>query len=386
MNKKTKICLNAMVGNEAPTITRMLQSVSPYIDYYVIQCNGTEDNTREIIENFFKEKNIPGFTYYIEWDFPGWNRNHTLQSALKADHGCDWILRMDADETLEVDSDFDWSILENTNVQSWNVNAVNGGTRYMRTWLWNAKLPWFFQLDKRHETIHLPNEGEGFERINLPFSFRHRVAQDGQTWHVPRKFLRDALELEIDNIVGDKVKDDLYHLWYIGKSYLDCYGNSKELPFGKIHSDEYARRGIWYFERYLELVHGWTPDNPKVLHENEMAYFSLIMMAQAYEFMGDTDRTLKYFDFAEEFCYRRNEHLFYKLQILESYGMYEEALNTVEFMSSPERRNPYPNLCFLIDDRVYYDTGTLLKELKDLYTTKLSSPFINLESVSFSFS
>ena len=40
MNKKTKICLNAMVGNESKTITRMLESVAPHIDYYVIQCNG----------------------------------------------------------------------------------------------------------------------------------------------------------------------------------------------------------------------------------------------------------------------------------------------------------------------------------------------------------
>ena len=40
MNNKAKICLNAMVGNEAPTILRMLESVAPYINYYVIQCNG----------------------------------------------------------------------------------------------------------------------------------------------------------------------------------------------------------------------------------------------------------------------------------------------------------------------------------------------------------
>lgn len=375
-----------MVGNEAPTIMRMLESVFPYVDYYVIQCNGTEDNTREIIDNFFKEKNIPGFTYFVEWNFPGWNRNDTLQTALKSEHGCEWILRMDADETLEVDNDFDWTILDNTNIESWNVNAVNGGTRYMRTWLWNAKLPWFFQLDKRHETIHLPGKGEGFQRINLPFSFRHRVGQDGQTWHIPRKFLRDALELEIDNIVGDKVKDDSYHLWYIAKSYTDCYGRPDELTFGKAHSDEYARRGIWYFERYLELVHGWTPENPTVIYENEMAYYSLLLMAQAYEFMGETDKAFKYFDYSERFCPSRNEHLFYKLQILEGYGMFKEALDTVEFMSSLERKNPYPNLCFLIDDRIYHDTGNLLSSLKQFYQNKLSTPTINLESFEFSFS
>lgn len=386
MNKRIKICLNAMVGNEAPTIMRMLESVFPYVDYYVIQCNGTEDNTREIIDNFFKEKNIPGFTYFVEWNFPGWNRNDTLQKALKSEHGCEWILRMDADETLEVDDDFDWTILDDKTIFSWNVNAVNGGTRYMRTWMWNAKLPWFFQLDKRHETIHLPHVGENFQRINLPFSFRHRVAQDGQTWHVPRKFLRDALELELDNIVGDKVKDDLYHLWYIAKSYIDCYGRPDELAFGKLHSDEYARRGIWYFERYLELVHGWTPENPVMKAENEMAYFSLILMAQAYNFIGQTDVAFKYFEHSEKFCPRRNEHLFYKLQLLEGYGMFKEALDTVEFMSSPERKNPYPNLCFLIDDRIYNDTGDMLNSLREFYQNKLSTPTINLESFEFSFS
>ena len=55
---KTRICLNAMVGNESNTIARMLESVAPHIDYYVIQCNGKEDNTQEIVDNFFKERNF----------------------------------------------------------------------------------------------------------------------------------------------------------------------------------------------------------------------------------------------------------------------------------------------------------------------------------------
>lgn len=385
MNKKTKICLNAMVGDEAPTIERMLNSVYRYVDYYVIQCNGTKDNTEEIVQNFFKEKGIPGFTYFIEWNFPGWNRNHTLQKALSADHGCDWILRMDADETLEVDDDFDWTLLDDTSVQSWNVPAVNNGTRYLRTWLWNSKLPWFFQHDQRHETIHLPEIGEDFQRELLPPSFRQRVGQDGQTWGVPRKFLKDALELEIDKVVGDKIMEDLYHLWYLAKSYLDCYGKPEELVFGKKHSDEYARRGIWYFERYLELVHGWTPENPIPNQKNEMAYFCLLLMAQAYEFMGMTDKAFEYLEHSGSFCPERNEHLLTKVELLEKYGMLDEALSTLNFMSREERKNPYPYLCFLIDDRLYYDTGNLLYEMKQKYEMKKSTPEINLESLTFQF-
>jgi len=272
MNKKAKICLNGMVGNESATILRMLESVYSHINYYVIQCNGKEDNTKQIIENFFKEKDIPGFTYETDWDYPGFNRDHTLQECLKANHKCDWILRMDADERLQVDEDFDWSILNDTSVQSYNITAENGGLKYFRTWFWNAKLPWFFQHDKRHETIHLPEIGEGFQREMMPYGFRHLVSQDGQTWNAPRKFLRDALELEIDKIVGNTVLDDHYHLWYIAKSYADCYGNSKELPFGKLHSDEYARRSIWYYERFLDVSHDWSKSKT-AKRKDEMSYY-----------------------------------------------------------------------------------------------------------------
>ena len=51
----------------------------------------------------------------------------------------------------------------------------------------------------------------------MPYGFRHLVGQDGETWNVPRKFLKDALELEMDKVVGNTVLEDHYHLWYIGK-------------------------------------------------------------------------------------------------------------------------------------------------------------------------
>ena len=196
-----------MVANEAPTITRMLETVWRHIDYWVIQDNGSKDGTQDIIRDFFAEKGIPGLLYEIEWQYPGWNRDHTLKTCLQTEHGCQWILRMDADEILEVDEDFDWSVLDDLSVDSYNVIAHANGMRYYRTWLWNADRPWFFQHDKRHETIHLPEIGEGFVRVTLPEGFRHVVHSDGQTWNVPRKFLKDALELEIDKVVGNTVKE-----------------------------------------------------------------------------------------------------------------------------------------------------------------------------------
>jgi glycosyltransferase involved in cell wall biosynthesis len=385
MNKKTKICMNAMVANEAPTITRMLESVSPYIDYWVVQDNGSTDGTQEIIRNFFKERNIPGFLYETEWLYPGWNRDHALQTCLNANHGCDWILRMDADERLQVDDDFNWEVMNDTTIQSFNIVAHNGGTKYHRTWFWNAKLPWFFQHDKRHETIHLPEIGESFQRINMPFGFRHLVSQDGQTWYVPRKFLRDALELEIDKVVGNKVLDDHYHLWYIAKSYSDCYGNPDELPFGKNHSDEYARRSIWYYQMYFKHVYDWKIGDIKGVND-EMAYFALILMAEAYAFIGDIDNAKRHFESAIFFNQHRNEHYLQYAILLENNGEYENAIEILDKALSPERLNPFPNYTFLIDDRAYSNTSNFLIEMKDRLKNKIENSFINMDSINFDYS
>jgi hypothetical protein len=384
MNKRTKIVLNAMVGSEAPTILRMLESTAPYIDYYVIQCNGKEDNTKEIIDNFFKEEGIPGFTYETEWNYPGFNRDHTLQTCINTDHGCDWILRMDADERLQVDEDFDWSILDDTSAQSYNLVAENGDLKYFRTWFWNARLPWFFQHDKRHETIHLPEVGENFERRTMPYGFRHLVSQDGFTWAVPRKFLRDALELEIDKVVGNTVLEDSYHLWYLAKSYSDSYGDPSQFAFGKLHSDEYARRSIWYYERFLNLTHDW--DNSKTAKsQNEMAYFALILMGDAHNFIGNVGKAIEHYQLAEQFSPDRNEHLMHLCFYFEKLGQYEDALTVVNKMLQPERTNPFPRLSFLIEGRAYHNTGTMLSELKDKFTKKINEPMVDMTSITFDF-
>mgnify|MGYP003846938323 CR=1 FL=1 len=46
-----------MVKNESKIILRMLESVYKYIDYWVIQDNGSTDGTQKIIEDFFRDKN-----------------------------------------------------------------------------------------------------------------------------------------------------------------------------------------------------------------------------------------------------------------------------------------------------------------------------------------
>jgi tetratricopeptide (TPR) repeat protein len=216
----------------------------------------------------------------------------------------------------------------------------------------------------------------------MPYEFRHLVGQDGETWNVPRKFLKDALELEIDKVVGNTVLNDHYHLWYIAKSYSDCYGNSNELPFGKKHSDEYARRSIWYFEKFFEVSHNWFGEG-QPSREDEMGYYGLIMMGHAYNFMGDIENSEKCFRDAGLFCKGRNEHLMYLSLYLEKQGRYEEILPIISEMVKTS--NPFPNKTFLIEDRCYLDSSNFLNEYLEMIKRKVNEPVMDLTSVNFDF-
>ena len=353
MMKKVKLCLNMMVGNESHIIERVLNSCYRYIDYWIIQCNGF-DNTQEIIEKFFKDKNIPGYCYNVEWQYPGWNSDHLVQECYKADHGCDWLFRIDADEQLEVDDDFDWSLLENTDVKAWNVVATTGGSSWFRARLWNAKLPWRFKHDKRHECIILPDCGEDFARPNLDKGFRHFIKSDGNSYVNPTKFLVDALELETQHISNNTLLIDSYHFFYVGKSYNDCYSN--EFPLGYEHQKEYARRCIFYCQSFVNYLN--KPD--------EMVYYSQYLVGNAYKFCKEYDSAIKAYNKCPQYCPQRNEHLCGLAEVYWELEDFENMFYYTSMLMDKSRKNPFPNLIFLIHNSAYYDTGNYVQHLHNI--------------------
>lgn len=354
--KTTKICLNMMVGNESHIIHRVLESCYRYIDYWIIQCNGN-DNTQELIEEFFKEKNIPGLCYNVEWHYPGWNSDSLVQECYKIDHGCDWLFRIDADEELQVDDDFDWSLLRDTSIQSFDVVATNGGSSWIRNRIWNAKLPWRFKHDKRHECIILPGCGpteEEFQRVYLGKGFRHFIRSEGNSYTNPVKFVVDALQLEEQHISKGSLLTDPYHFFYIAKSYSDCY-SSTALPLGYKHQVEYARRCIFYSEEYINNFYNGT--------EDELIYYCQLLIANAYNFCNDVENAILAFKKCDLYCSIRNEHLCGLAETYMHIKDYESAYGVVNIMMDPSRVNPFPRVGFLVQNEVYYDTGTYVHNL-----------------------
>ena len=369
--KRSKICLNTMVANEAHVIKRMLESCCDYIDYWIIQDNGSTDGTQEIIRNFFQAKNIPGFLYEIPWQYPGYNRDHSLQTALRSSHGCDWILRIDADEILQVDDEFDWKLINDTTIESFNIVALQGQCSYQRCWLWNSKLPWKFKHDKRHETIYMDkdNVGEGFQRVSLSPKFKHLIMGDGRTWFNPTKFYSDALEIEKDLLADSKMSDDTYHLFYIGKSYRDAVIDLRtKWPFGTNHLQECARRAIFFFDQYLNVVHQYS-ETKKPKHMDEMAYMVLVFTAECQRKLKDDESAISSLMQAEPFCPERNEHLLEIAQIYSDHGQRIGFLNATTRLVNQSRKNPFPKFCFFINNEAYHDTGKYVKHLHSIACT-----------------
>ena len=365
-HKKPKIVMISMFKNESKGIRRMLESVYKHIDFYVFQDNGSTDGTPDIVKEFFADKDIPGFIYNIEegWVGFGWNRDHLLQNCLKTDHGCDWIMKMDCDEYLEVDDDFDWSPFYNTNTESFHVTAQNPGCVYYRAWIWNAKLPWKFQHDPAHEVIYLDNEkGENFERVNLPRGLRMVGTNDGESYTVRTKYITDALKLEEKMIREETMLTDTYHFWYIAKSYMDCYAGDF-YALGQEHSKEFARRFIFYFKEYLKHM------NVSGIHE--MSYFSAFSIGLGYKYLKEYEKAIEWFNAAEKYCPVRNEHIVHLAQTYDELQQYDKMLEQTTRLINPERKLPFPDYYFLIDNNIYCDSGDYPQYIHDYALSKIS--------------
>ena len=70
---------------------------------------------------------------------------------------------------------------------------------------------------------------------------------------------------------------------------------------------------------------------------------------------------------------------------MEKLGKYQELIETIDVMIQPQRKNPFPTLSFLIEDRAYYDTSHFLVEYREKIVKKMSEHVINSDSVSFDF-
>ena len=116
-----------------------------------------------------------------------------------------------------------------------------------------------------------------------------------------------------------------------------------------------------------------------------MAYFAFILMGQAWEVIGDLEKAEKCFYQAEPFAPMRNEHLMYLCFFLDTQSRYEAIYEVLQIALRPERVNPFPSMCFLIEDRCYHNTSTFLQDWSDRLERRINEPVLSSQGVDFDF-
>jgi tetratricopeptide (TPR) repeat protein len=93
------ICLNMIVKDESHIIEETLNNLVKNLsfDYWVISDTGSSDDTIQIIQEFFREKQIPGELFKDIWVNFGYNRTLGLQHAFDK---TDYIFIFDADDLI----------------------------------------------------------------------------------------------------------------------------------------------------------------------------------------------------------------------------------------------------------------------------------------------
>lgn len=239
--KQHFLCLNMIVKNEAhiikDTLIKLLNKIQ--FDYWVISDTGSTDNTKEIISEFFKERNIEGELYDDEWKDFGYNRTLALEHAYKKSK---YVIIFDADD--EIAGNF---ILPELTKDSYYFQfGSEHGISYIRQQIVNNHKRWKY-VGVLHEIItclepNIPPEiikGD-YYTISGRTSSRNK---DGN------KYLKDALILEKEYEECFNKKDNLYirYGFYCANSFFDAGKFEDAIKWYKIT----LNNNNWSQEKYV---------------------------------------------------------------------------------------------------------------------------------------
>jgi glycosyltransferase involved in cell wall biosynthesis len=227
------ICLSMIVKNEAHCIEKCLESVKPFIDYWIICDTGSTDNTEEVIRKCLD--GIPGEIHNHDWEDFSTNRNKALKLAKDK---ADYTFIIDADDQLIAQS----NPFQNLNALSYKILFNHGSIQYYRTQL-------------IHNSVNCKYVGVLHEYLEIPLGIEAKTLLDchifygasGSRSKNPDKYLHDA---EVFEKALAKDPNNTRNVFYCAQSFRDSNRLTKALTY-------YIKRsemGGWHEEIYVSLL------------------------------------------------------------------------------------------------------------------------------------
>jgi tetratricopeptide (TPR) repeat protein len=353
MSLPVSICLNMIVKNESRIITRLLQSVLPIIDNYLICDTGSTDDTPNIITTFFKEHNIPGDVIIEPFKNFGYNRSFALN---KAKGKATYALLLDADMIFKIEATFNKQLL---NVGAYLILQRNGSLSYYNTRLIRLDID-VKCIGPTHEYYDLPN-GTDTEKLDSIW-----ILDIGDGGCKADKFERDICLLK-QGILDEPINSSLSgrYYFYLANSYFNTGRHDESIPY-------YIKRielGGWHeevFYAHLNLGHAYiTIGKPEMaiytwmngynIHPNRSE--TIYEITKYYREKGKTKIGMAFCMLGRNIPYPKNDSLFIHNDVYETGFDYE--------LSILGYYNNYPNLHKLL--------CKLLNKLPSKYDNLLSN-------------
>jgi beta-1,4-mannosyl-glycoprotein beta-1,4-N-acetylglucosaminyltransferase len=237
-----------IVKDESHIIERTLHMLCSKIrfDYWVICDTGSSDNTREIILQFFKEKNIPGELHCDDWVDFGHNRSLALERAFNK---TDLLLVFDADDEIHGTIHLPSVVLFDEYHLKFGV--PKSGMNYTRTQIINNHKR-FKYLSVLHEFISC-QEPEPARVCVLDGDYFLISGRTGSRNKDPNKYLKDATILATAHAHAVAKGDDLHkrYAFYCANSYRDCGRFEDAIKWYKITLSQ----NNWNQEKYVSCIY-----------------------------------------------------------------------------------------------------------------------------------
>ncbi|MBS0626445.1 MAG: glycosyltransferase [Verrucomicrobia bacterium] len=192
-----------IVKNETQVIRRCLESVRPFIDYWVIVDTGSTDGTQKLIKECMAK--IPGELHERPWFDFEWNRNEALDLARRKGEYC---LFIDADDELIPSPGFKLPRLDQDSYLI-NRQLENDAGFIDSTWtlLVRNALPWRWRGVLHEEILCCDAQTTGFLE-----GIVNRFHQDGARSQDPMKIAKD-IEILKRGIPNSR------NLFYLAEAY-----------------------------------------------------------------------------------------------------------------------------------------------------------------------
>jgi glycosyltransferase involved in cell wall biosynthesis len=228
-----------IVKDESHIIEETLNSIKDYICFWVISDTGSTDNTKEIIQTFFKKYNIPGKLFEHKWKDFGTNRTLALKECYNFRKKFDYIWVFDADDLIVGNL----VLPKNPKADLYGLRYGKDFT-YMRTQIFNANEKWRYVgvLHEYPECISKKN----IKRNDILGEYYIDSRRIGNRNKVNDKYERDVKILEKG--LEDE-PDNTRYMFYLGQSYMDAGNYEKSIEWYKKRSE----KGDWFEEVYYSL-------------------------------------------------------------------------------------------------------------------------------------